>query len=147
MKTMNINSMISQAFKVLGILCGLFFISSIFFQGSSFPAENERLNDFSFSASQQHTTSIIFQDWESTLPYDFLSILSAGEEVDSSDEDSEDDSTESGFPLHISRFNFNFLESSFINFNLSLQKRITIPFFLLHHSWKIPFGQVVSYIL
>ena len=144
MKTLSINSIISQAFKVLAILCGLFVISSIFVQGSNNTTENERLNSSSFRASQQHNGNIIFQDWESTLPYDFLSILSVGEEVDPTDESSGDDSTESGFPLHISRFNYNFIESSFINFNLSLQKRIRIPFFLLHHSWKIPFIKSVS---
>ena len=144
MKTLSRNSIISQAFKVLGILCGVFFISSIFVKGSSFNAENEILKSSSFSASQHHSANIIFQDWESTLPYDFLSILSVGEEVDPTDESTGDDSVESGFPLHISRFNYNFVESSFINFNLSLQKRIRIPFFLLHHSWKIPFIKSVS---
>ncbi|RYU95203.1 hypothetical protein [Emticicia agri] len=147
MKILNRNSIVSPLFQLFGMVCGLFLITSIFVEGSSYTSENERINSSSFSTSHEHTGNIIFQDWESTLPYDFLSILSAGEEVDSSDESSEDDSTESGFPLHISRFNFNFLESSFINFNLSLQKRITIPFFLLHHSWKIPFSQLVSYIL
>lgn len=139
MKTLNRNSRISKAFRLFGMVSCLFLISSIFVKGSSSNAENEKINSSFFKADQENSRNIIFQDWESTAPSDFLSIISA-EEVDPTDESTEEKAVESGFPLHISRFNYNFLDSSFINFNLSLQKRITIPFFLLHHSWKIPFN-------
>jgi hypothetical protein len=121
------------------MVCGLFLITSIFVKGSSSNTENETLNSSFIQANQKTSQNVIFQDWESTLPYDFLSILSVEEEVDPTDEHIEDDTTESAFPLHIFYFNYSFLESSYVSFNLSLQKRITIPFFLLHHSWKIPF--------
>ena len=139
MKILNRNSRISQPFRLFGMVCSLFLITSIFVKGSSSNAENEKTNSSFFKAYQENNQNIIFQDWESTLPYDFLSILSAEEEVDPTDESTEEDVVENGFPLYISRFNYSLLESSFINFSLSLQKRITIPFFLLHHSWKIPF--------
>ncbi|GAB3505958.1 hypothetical protein GCM10027442_09690 [Emticicia fontis] len=113
-------------------------VTSIFVKGSS--ANYEKIQGYYFTASQDNTANSVSQDWDSTIPYDLLSILSSGEEVDPTDESTGDDTIESEFPLHISYFNYNFLESSFINFNLSLQKRITIPFFLLHHSWKIPFN-------
>ncbi|MBA4850292.1 hypothetical protein [Emticicia sp. BO119] len=137
---MNRNIGMGQPYKMFGIFCGLFLITSIFVKGSTSNAENEKRNSFFLKANQQTTNNIIFQDWESTIPYDFLSILSSGEEVDPTDETTEEKTSESGFPLLISRFYYDFIESSFINFNLSLQKRITIPFFLLHHSWKIPFA-------
>jgi hypothetical protein len=140
MKIFTRNIKIIQPFQLFGMVCGLFLISSIFVKGSSSNTENEKLNSSFFKASQQNTTNRLFQDWDSTLPYDFLLILSAEEESDPTDESTEEKAIESGFPLHISRFNYNFLESSFVSFNLSLQKRITIPFFLLHHSWKIPFN-------
>ncbi len=139
MKTLNRNSRISKAFRLFGMVSCLFLICSVFVKGSSSNAENEKTNSYFFKADHQNSLNIIFQDWESTTPSDFLSILSA-EEVDPTDESTEEKAVESGFPLHISRFNYNFLDSSFVNFNLSLQKRITIPFFLLHHSWKIPFN-------
>lgn len=139
MKILNRNIKISRTLKISGIFCSLFLIASIFVKGSSASYEHERLNSSFVKASQYNNSSIIFQDWESTIPCDFLSILSVEEEVDPTDESTGDDTTESAFPLHIFYFNYNFLESSFVNFNLSLQKRITIPFFLLHHSWKIPF--------
>lgn len=137
MKIMTRNIRISQLLKIFGIFCGLFLITSVFVKGSSSNAE--KIPGFSFYVNQDNIGNCISQDWEATLPYDFLSILSAGEEADPTDESTGDENTEGDFPLHISYFNYNFLESSFINFNLSLQKRITIPFFLLHHSWKIPF--------
>lgn len=146
MKILNRNIRISQPFRLFGMVCGLFLITSIFVKGSSSNTENEKLNTSFIKVNQLNTQSIIFQDWESTIPYDFLSILSAEEEVDPTDESTGDESSESTFPLHISYFNCNFLESSFVSFNLSLQKRITIPFFLLHHSWKIPFNTMVSYL-
>lgn len=139
MRTLSKNIRISRPFLLLGMVYGLFLLTSFFVKASSSITENEKLITSYVKANQQHTGNTIFQDWESTLPFDFLSVLSAGEEVDPTDESSDDKTAEGGFPLHISFFNYNFLESSFINFNLSLQKRITIPFFLLHHSWKIPF--------
>jgi hypothetical protein len=138
MKIMNRNIRISQLHKILWIFCGLFLITSIFVKGSS--ADSEKIQGFSFSTSQHNTTNSVSQDWETNFPCDFLSILIAEEEVDPTDESTGDETIESAFPLHIFHFNYNFLESSFINFNLSLQKRISIPFFLLHHSWKIPFN-------
>jgi len=139
MKILNRNSRISQPFRLFGMVCGLFLITSIFVKGSSSNTGNENLNISFIKANQLDAQNIIFQDWESTIPCDFLSILSVEEEVDPTDESTGDDATESAFPLRIFYFNYNFLESSFVSFNLSLQKRITIPFFLLHHSWKIPF--------
>ncbi len=139
MKILNRNIRLSQPFLLFGMVCGLFLITSIFVKGSSSNAENEKLSISFIKANQLNAQNIIFQDWESTTPCDFLSILSVEEEVDPTDESTDDDTTESAFPLHIFYLNYNFLESSFINFSLSLQKRITIPFFLLHHSWKIPF--------
>lgn len=144
MKILNRNIRISQPFRLFGMICCLFLITSIFVKGSSSNTENEKTNSSFFKADQENSQNIIFQDWESTLPYDFLSILTVEEEVDPTDESTGDDATESTFPLRIFYFNYNFLESSFVSFNLSLQKRITIPFFLLHHSWKIPFIQLVS---
>lgn len=137
MKIMTRNIRISQLLKIFGIFCGLFLITSVFVKGSS--ANTEKIPGVSVSINQDNTGDCVSQDREADLPYDFLSILSAGEEADPTDESTGDENAESAFPLHISYFNYNFLESSFVNFNLSLQKRITIPFFLLHHSWKIPF--------
>ncbi|RFS17464.1 hypothetical protein [Emticicia sp. C21] len=146
MKILTGNIRLSQPFRLFGMVCGLFLVTSIFVKGNSSNTGNERLNISFIKANQLNSQSIIFQDWESTLPCDFLSILSAEEEVDPTDESTGDESSESDFPLHISYFNYNFVESSFVSFNLSLQKRITIPFFLLHHSWKIPFNSMVSYL-
>ena len=146
MKILTRNIRLSQLFRLFGMVCGLFLVTSIFVKGSSSNTENERLNISFIKANQLTSQSVIFQDWESTIPCDLLSVLSAEEEVDPTDESTGDDTTEGVFPLHISYFNYNFLESSFVNFSLSLQKRITIPFFLLHHSWKIPFNSMVSYL-
>lgn len=144
MKILTRNIRLSQPLRLFGMVCGLFLVTSIFVQGSSFTIENEKLNNSFFKANQQSANTRLFQGWGSTLPNDFLSILSVGEEADPTDESTEEKVAEGGFPLHIFCFNYIFLESSFINFNLSLQKRITIPFFLLHHSWKIPFIYPVS---
>ncbi len=139
MKTLNRNIKISQPFQLLWVFCGLFLITSIFLKSSSFYSEKEEVKTSSFKVNQQHTNNSFFQDWESDLPYGFLSIFSSVEESEPTDESTGEETIESDFPSNTSSFNHSFLKSSFANFNLSFQKRINIPFFLLHHSWKIPF--------
>jgi hypothetical protein len=91
------------------MVCGLFLLTSFFVKGSSSVTENQKLKASYVKANQQSIGNRIFQDWESTLPLDFLSVLSAGEEVDPTDESTEDKTAEGGFPLHIFFFNYNFL--------------------------------------
>lgn len=136
MKILNRNIKISQSLHSMWIFCGLFLLTSIFVKGSSFKVEKEEIKSSSFKSTQQHTNGYVFQDCSSTLPFDFLSIFNS--ESEPTDESTEEETIESDFYL-IHYFKHNFLKSSFANFNLSLQKRTTIPFFLLHHSLKIPF--------
>src|SRR6218665_3043376 len=98
MKIMTRNIRISQPFRLFGMVCGLFLITSIFVKGSSSNIENERNNISFMKSNQESFQSIIFQDCEATFPYDFLSILSAGEEVDPTDESTGDESAEGDFP-------------------------------------------------
>lgn len=135
---MNRNIKISQPFTVLRIFCGFFLITSIFVKGSTFYFEKTEIKSPSFKANQQNTNNSVFHDWRSSLPYDFLLILSFAEESEPTNESTGEKTVESDFPLHTLSFNHSFSESSFAIFNLSIQKRIHIPFFLLHHSWKIP---------
>ena len=138
MKILNRNIKISQPFQLLWIACGLFFITSIFVKGGNYNSENEKISSSFFKANQQTSQNNFFQDWRSPLQNNLLSIFFSEEESEPTDESTEDKSIESDFSLYIPFLKYNFLKSSFANFNLSLQKRITIPFFLLHHSWKIP---------
>ncbi len=139
MKILNRNIKISQPLQLLWIFCGLFLLTSIFVKGSNSTSEKEEITSATFKVNQHNNNNSFFQDWRSTLPYDFLSLFSAVEESEPTDESTGEETVESDFSLHLPSFNHNFLKSSFANFNLSFQRRITIPFFLLHHSWKIPF--------
>jgi hypothetical protein len=139
MKISNRNIKLRLPFKILWIFCGLFMLTSILVKGSNSNPEKQEKTSATFKVNQHHNNNSFFQDWRSTLPYNFLSIFSSAEESEPTDENTGEETDETDFPLHLPAFNHNFLKSSFANFNLSFQKRINIPFFLLHHSWKIPF--------
>lgn len=138
MKISNRNIKLRLPFKILWIFCGLFMLTSILVKGSNSNSEKEEKISATFNANQENSNKSFFQDSRPTIPYNFLSIFSSIEESEPTDESTEEN-IESDFPLHLPAFNHNFLKSSFASFNLSFQKRINIPFFLLHHSWKIPF--------
>jgi len=139
MKISNRNIKISQPVQLFWIFCGLFLLTSIFVKGSNYNFEKEKITSSFFKGNLHNTNNTVFQDWRSNLPNDFLYLFSSVEETEPTDENTKEDTIENDFPLHLPSFNHNFLKSSFASFNLSFQRRITIPFFLLHHSWKIPF--------
>jgi len=130
----------SRAVLFFGMFCGVFLISAALIKGDNFNSDNERINSSFFSSNQESSLNKFFQESGATLPDNLLLIFSSIEESEPTDESGEEDAIEGHFPLHILSFNHNFLKCSFVSFSLSFQKRITIPFFLLHHSLKIPFA-------
>ncbi len=141
MKVLNRNIKINGQFKFYELLCIfyiLFSMNSLFVDGSDFRVEKENTNTCLTKVNQNDTHKKFFQATGVNLHHNFLLIFNSEEKFEPSDETSEEKISEREFPLFtISSFNYNTLLSSFANFSLSLQRRITIPFYLLHHSLKI----------
>ncbi|MES2794678.1 MAG: hypothetical protein V4683_01865 [Bacteroidota bacterium] len=138
MKILNRNIKISPKFKFfefLGVFCALVFTTSLFL-GNGYKAAIHQTNSNPSNTQNKH-----FQDSRSTSKANILFAFDSIEESEPTDESSEDEIIESGFSHYFTTiFLHNNLKSSFANFSQSLQKRTKIPFFLLHHSLKIPFA-------
>lgn len=120
----------------------LLLITSIFSKGIDFKFEKQKVNSCSIHVNQSNIQNKLFQvsrvNHESNL---LLLFISAEVSETNDDDQNEKKVIESGTSLFLlPSFNYSKSISSFANFSLSLQKRINIPFFLLHQSWKIPFA-------
>lgn len=140
MKTFNRNSTISWAFLLLGMFCGLLLITSVFIKGNTLNSGDERISNSFFASNQENSLNKLFQEPGATLPDNILLIFGSIEESEQTDDTAGEDTINSSLPLHTLSLSHNFFKSSFVSFSLSFHKRITIPFFLLHHSLKIPFA-------
>ena len=135
------NIRVSGQFKfneLLLIFNNLLLIISIFLKGIDFKFEKENID--SFHVNQSNLQNKVFQVSRTNHECNLLLLFISAEETETNDDDhNEKKVIESGTPLFLlPSFNHSILISSFANFSLSLQRRINIPFFLLHQSWKIP---------
>jgi len=145
MKILKRNIRTNQQFKfneLLLIFNILLLITSIFSKGIDFKFEKEKANSCNIHVNQSNIQNKLFQVSSTNHEYKFLLIFFSPEVSETNDDDQNEKKViESGTPLFLlPSLKYNTLISSFANFSLSLQKRINIPFFLLHHSWKIPFA-------
>ncbi len=122
-----------------GSFCILLLSISTLLGNNSLKPEKQRINSYGYKVNQHNTHNKFIQSSRSIHQLISLLALELLEESETNDENTEDDIVESCFQLRASiSFDYTILESSFANFNLSLQKRTSIPLFLLHHSWRIP---------
>lgn len=147
MKILSKNITPSQTFKFHEwpwIFCILLLSISTLLGNNSLKPEKQRINSYGYKVNQHNTHNKFIQSSRPIHQFNPLLVLELLEESETNDENTEDDIVESCFQLRASiSFDYtilesSFLESSFANFNLSLQKRTAIPLFLLHHSWRIP---------
>jgi hypothetical protein len=145
MKILKRNIRTNQHFKfneLLLIFNILLLITSIFSKGTDFKFEKEKVNSCSVHVNQSNLQNKLFQVSRINHESNLLLLFISAEVSETNDDDQHEKKViESGSPLFLlPSFNHSTLISSFANFSLSLQKRINIPFFLLHQSWKIPFA-------
>lgn len=129
---------LSNLLRLMGAFCILFITTSLFgsnFNNSIFKSESVSIS--STDSNSHHSTK--FQDSgahsKSNLPFDF----ELTEETESTDENSDEDASENEILSNfLAIFQKICSENSFETFNISFQKRIQIPLFLLYNSLKIP---------
>jgi hypothetical protein len=143
MEILKINIKINRQFKFIELLLIfniLLLITSIFSKGTDFKFEKEKVNSCSVHVNQSNLQNKLFQVSRTNHEYNLLLLFISAEVSETNDDDQNDKKViESGTPLFLlPSFNYSKSISSFANFSLSLQKRINIPLFLLHQSWKIP---------
>lgn len=134
MNLSNTNIKISQRFRFYEsswVFCVLLLTISIL--------STKGVNTFFTITSQYNADNAFIQASKRAHQSTFLFAFELVEEVETSDENIKGHTTEGAYLLYTSTyFSHPILKSSFANFTLSLQKRISIPLFLLHHSWRIP---------
>lgn len=137
MNLLNKNIKLNQAFKLnelLWIFCVLFSTASIFLGNNNFKSEKQQ-DSFSLTVNKSHT----HYDLGTTRPTNPLSAFDFIEESETTDDSDEDDLIEDHYSLNTLTFlTYNNAKNSSVNGSLSLSKRVFIPLFILHHSWKIP---------
>ncbi len=131
------NIKINKAFKSnewLWVLCVLFSTATVFLGNADFKFEKQQ-DSLSLTAHK----SLSHQSLKATHATNPLSDFEFIEISEISDENNEDDFTEGDCLPNILTFsNYGFSKNSSTYFGLYLHKRVFIPLFLLHHSWKIP---------
>ena len=131
------NIKLNKAFKsneLLWIFCVLFSTASIFFGNNNFKFEKQQ-DSFGLTVNKSRT----HHDLGTTRPTNPLSAFDFIEESETTDDSNEDDIIEGHYSLNtLTFFTYNIFENSSVSGSLSLSKRVFIPLFLLHHSWKIP---------
>jgi len=133
------NIKLSQVFKsneLLWIFCVLFLAASFFFGNNNFKFEKQQ-DSFGFTVNKSHT----HYDLGTTRPTNPLSAFYFIEESETTDTDdsNEDDIIEGHYSSNTLTFlTHNISKNSSVSGSLSPSKRVFIPLFLLHHSWKIP---------
>lgn len=142
MKILSKNITTSRTFKFYEwpwVFCILLISISTLLGNNSLKPAKQRINSYGYKVNQHNTHNNLIQNSRPIHQFNPLLVLELLEESETNDENTEDDIVESCFQLRASiSFDYTILESSFANFNLSLQKRTSIPLFLLHHSWRIP---------
>lgn len=143
MKVLKRNIRTNQHFKfneLLLIFNILLLITSIFSKGTDFKFEKEKVNSCSVHVNQSNLQNKVFQVSRINHESNLLLLFISAEETETNDDDHNEKKVIEDDTSYFSQstFNHSILISSFANFSLSLQKRIHIPFFLLHQSWKIP---------
>lgn len=131
------NIKLNKAFKsneLLWIFCVLFSTASIFFGNNNFKFEKQQ-DSFGLTVNKSRT----HHDLGTTRPTNPLSAFDFIEESETTDYSNEDDIIEEHYSLNtLTFFTYNISKNSSVSGSLSLCKRVFIPLFLLHHSWKIP---------
>ena len=128
---------LSQVFKsneLLWTFCILFSTASVFFGNNNFVFEKQ-YDSSGLTVNKTRT----HHDLGTTCPANSLSAFDFIEESETTDDSNEDDIIEGHYsPDTLTFFTCNIPENSLVSGSLSLSKRVFIPLFLLHHSWKIP---------
>ncbi len=126
-------------FELLGLFCFLFLLFAFSFKNQTFNFSKQKIeNDLSFLKSQ-HSTYIHSSATNAVHQSEALYDICLEEESEFENESVEEEPTIGFSTKTLSRlFNFYISRSSFANFSHCLQKRVVLPFFILHHSWKIP---------
>lgn len=136
MNLLNKHIKLSKAFKsneLLWIFFVLFSTASIFLGSNNFKFEKQQ-DSFGLAVNKIHT----HYDLGTTHPTNPLSAFDFIEESETTDDSNEDDIIEGHYSLNTLIFlTYIISENSFVNYILSLRKRVFIPLFILHHSWKI----------
>lgn len=137
MNLSNKNIKIIQAFKsneLLWLFCVLFSTASVFLGNINF--RPEKLNDSYDLIVNKSSTRFNFED---TLPATPLPKFEFVETSEISDDSDEDDVIKGDYsPNTLRLFTQNNAKNSSTGSTLSLNERVLVPLFLLHHSWKIP---------
>jgi hypothetical protein len=126
--------------KLLLIFNVLLLIISIFPIGIDLTFEKEKVNIDGSYLNQINPQNKVFQVSRINHESNLLLLFISAEETETNDDDHNEKKVIEDDTSYFSQstFNHSILICSFANFSLSLQKRIHIPFFLLHQSWKIP---------
>ena len=125
-------------FEWLLAFCVLLSISSFSVENTGFKSDTQQ-DSYSLKTSPGNTPETFIQNSGPLRHTNALLEFELVEELEPTDDSTEDDSVESGYQTVIpTPLGFSTLDSSFEIFAVSLQKRTLIPLFLLHHSWKIP---------
>ena len=137
MNLLNKHIKLSQAFKsneLLWIFCVLFSTASIFFGNNNFKPEKHQ-DSFGLTVNKSYT----HYNLGTTRPTNPLSAFDFIEESETTDDNNEDDIIEGHYSPNTLTFQpYNNAKNSSVSGSLSLSKRVFIPLFILHHSWKIP---------
>ena len=137
MSLLNKHIKLNQAFKsneLQWIFCVLFSTASVFLGNSNFKFEKQQ-DSLGLTVSKNHTHYHL----GATRPTNPSSTFDFIEESETADDSDEDDIIEGHYsPNTLIFLTQSISENSSVSGSLSLSKRVFIPLFLLHHSWKIP---------
>lgn len=137
MKLLNKNTKIIQAFKfneLLWIFCVLFSTAFVIFGKTNVKFETQQVS-FGSTVNKSYT----HYNLGTTCPTNPLSAFDFIEESETTDDNNEDDIIEGHYSQNtLTFFTYNNAKNSSVSGRLSFSKRVFIPLFLLHHSWKIP---------
>lgn len=133
----NKNIEVSKAFKLrelLLVFCVLCSTASVFLGNTAIRFEKQQ-DSFSQTVNKKTTHC----NWGTTRTTNSLSDFDLIEESETTDDSNEDDSIEGYYsPNTQIFFTYNNAKNLSVSGSLSFSKRVFIPLFLLHHSWKIP---------
>ncbi len=130
------NIKLSKVFKsneLLWLFCVLFSTAFVFFGNNNSKFEKQQNRFVTVNKSHTH------HGLGTTRPVNSLSAFDFIEESETTDDSNEDDIIEGHYSLNmLNFFTHSISGNSSVSGSLSLSKRVFIPLFLLHHSWKIP---------
>lgn len=143
MKILNKNIDINRRFNIFelpSLFCILLIGFFVFSQKHNSSYGIQKAETYSI-VSNQHNADFAFLSPASPATSDYLPnyLFFSSLEEESKFEDSEEETLAIGHSLQLATFfNYNVLLVSFSRFSEFLQKRTIVPYFILHHSLKIP---------